>query len=150
MERAIELSRIHMREGKGGPFGAVIVKGDEIVSEGHNEVISTKDPTAHAEIMAIRHASFKLQRFHLEDCEIYTSCEPCPMCLAAIYWAHIKKIYFANTNRDAKAIGFDDNNFYEELTRPIAARSIPTVQLLRDSAWKVFEEWKDKVDKVEY
>ena len=114
MGRAIELSRIHMRSGEGGPFGAVIVKDGRIISEGYNEVISSKDPTAHAEIMAIRKATFKLDTFHLAGCEIYTSCEPCPMCLAAIYWARVEKIYFANTAEDARNIGFDDQFFYQE------------------------------------
>ncbi len=113
MGRAIELSRIHMRAGEGGPFGAVIVKGGAIVSEGYNDVITGNDPTAHAEIMAIRRAASRLGDFHLEGCEIYTSCEPCPMCLAAIYWARIEKIYFGNTAEAARELGFDDELIYQ-------------------------------------
>ena len=140
MGRAIELSRVHMRMGEGGPFGAVIVKDGRIISEGYNEVVSRKDPTAHAEIMAIRRATVKLDTFHLEGCEIYTSCEPCPMCLAALYWARIEKIYFANTAEDARNIGFDDKAFYQELQLPWAERQIPSQQLLRDQALAVFRE----------
>ena len=150
MGRAIELSRIHMRAGEGGPFGAVIVKDGEIISEGYNEVLSSKDPTAHAEIMAIRKATFKLDTFHLVGCEIYTSCEPCPMCLAAIYWARIEKIYFANTAEDARNIGFDDKFFYQELQLPSAERQIPSQQLLHEQALVVFKEWQEKVDRIEY
>ena len=150
MGRAIELSRIHMRAGAGGPFGAVIVKSGEIISEGYNEVVSSKDPTAHAEIMAIRKATLKLDTFHLVGCEIYTSCEPCPMCLAAIYWARIEKIYFANTAEDARDIGFDDQFFYQELQLPRAKRQIPSQQLLHDQALAVFKEWQEKVDRIEY
>lgn len=150
MDRAIELSRIHMRAGEGGPFGAVIVKDGKIISEGYNEVLSSKDPTAHAEIMAIRKATFKLGTFHLAGCEIYTSCEPCPMCLAAIYWARIEKIYFANTAEDARDIGFDDQFFYQELQLPRAKRQIPSHQLLRDQALAVFKEWQEKIDRIEY
>ena len=150
MDRAIELSRIHMRAGEGGPFGAVIVKDGEIISEGYNEVLSSKDPTAHAEIMAIRKATFTLDTFHLTGCEIYTSCEPCPMCLAAIYWARVEKIYFANTAEDAKDIGFDDQFFYQELQLPRAKRQVPSQQLLRDQALAVFREWQEKVDRIEY
>ena len=150
MGRAIELSRIHMRAGAGGPFGAVIVKDGKIISEGYNEVISSKDPTAHAEIMAIRKATSKLDTFHLTGCEIYTSCEPCPMCLATIYWARIEKIYFANTAEDARDIGFDDQFFYQELQLPRAERQIPSHQLLRDQALAVFKEWQEKVDRIEY
>ena len=115
MDRAIELSRIRMRTGRGGPFGAVIVKGERIIAEGYNEVIARSDPTAHAEIVAIRKAGSRLHDFHMPGCEIYVSCEPCPMCLAAIYWARIEKIYFANTAEDAAKIGFDDGFFYREI-----------------------------------
>ena len=150
MGRAIALSRVHMRAGGGGPFGAVVVKGGAIIAEGYNAVISSKDPTAHAEIMAIRQAASKLDTFHLGGCEIYTSCEPCPMCLAAIYWARIEKIYFANTTEDARDIGFDDKAFYQELQRPWAERQIPAQQLLREQALAVFREWQEKVDRIEY
>ena len=150
MSRAIALARAHMRAEGDGPFGAVIVKGGEIIAEGYNAVISSKDPTAHAEIVAIRRAASKLDSFHLGGCEIYTSCEPCPMCLAAIYWARIEKIYFANTTEDARDIGFDDKAFYQELQRPWAERQIPAQQLLREQALAVFREWQEKVDHVEY
>ena len=150
MGRAIELARAHMRAEGDGPFGAVIVKGGEIIAEGYNAVVSSKDPTAHAEIMAIRRAASKLDTFHLGGCEIYTSCEPCPMCLAAIYWARIEKIYFANTTADAREIGFDDQVFYQELQRPWAKRQIPSQQLLREQALAVFREWQGKVDHIEY
>jgi guanine deaminase len=150
MRRAIELSRVGMRAGKGGPFGAVIVKGDEIVSEGHNEVFSSKDPTAHAQVVAIRRAAARLDSFHLPGCEIYCSCEPCPMCLAAIYWAHIEKIHFANTAEDARNAGFDDRNLYQEMGLPWAERQIPTRHLLREQASAVFREWQAKTDRVDY
>ena len=150
MGRAIELARAHMRAGKDGPFGAVIVKDGAIIAEGYNAVISRKDPTAHAEMMAIRRAASELDSFHLGGCEIYTSCEPCPMCLAAIYWARIEKIYFANTTEDARDIGFDDQVFYRELQRPWVERQIPAQQLLREQALAVFREWQGKVDHIEY
>ncbi|MCY4643976.1 MAG: nucleoside deaminase [Bacteriovoracales bacterium] len=150
MRRAIELSRVHMRRGDGGPFGAVIVKGDQIVAEGHNCVTSSFDPTAHAEVVAIRQACRKLEHFQLEGLEIYTSCWPCPMCLAAIYWARIKKIYFANTKEDAQRIGFSDADFYRELEKTPSLRRIPSHQLLREEAGKVFEEWEAKADRVNY
>lgn len=150
MGRAIELSRTHMRAGGDGPFGAVIVKGGDIIAEGYNAVISSKDPTAHAEIMAIRRAASGLDTFHLGGCEIYTSCEPCPMCLAAIYWARIEKIYFANTTEDARDIGFDDKAFYHELQLPWTERGIPAQQLLREQALAVFREWQSKVGHIEY
>lgn len=150
MGRAIELARAHMRAGKDGPFGAVIVKDGAIIAEGYNAVISRKDPTAHAEMMAIRRAASRLDSFHLGGCEIYSSCEPCPMCLAAIYWARIEKIYFANTTEDARNIGFDDKVFYQELQRPWAERQIPAQQLLREQALAVFREWQGRVDHIEY
>ena len=150
MTRAIALSRLGMRAGKGGPFGAVIVRGDEIVAEGHNEVFLRKDPTAHAEVVAIRRAAARLDHFRLEGCEIYTSCEPCPMCLAAIYWARIEKIHFANTADDARRIAFDDRDLYLEMKRPRAERQIPSRQLLRDQAFAVFREWQEKADHIDY
>ena len=134
----------------GGPFGAVVVRQGKIVARGWNRVTSTNDPTAHAEVTAIRDACKKLKTFQLDDCELYTSCEPCPMCLAAIYWARCKKFYYANTRRDAAKIGFDDDLIYREVARPIARRKIPMKQLLRPEALKVFAEWKNKPDKIRY
>ena len=150
MKRAIELSRRGMNAGKGGPFGAVIVRGEEIVAEGHNEVFLRKDPTAHAEVVAIRRAAARLDHFRLGGCEIYTSCEPCPMCLAAIYWARIEKIHFANTADDARRIAFDDRDLYQEIELPRAERQIPSRQLLRDQAFAVFMEWQRKEDRIDY
>ena len=150
MARAIDLGRVHMRSGEGGPFGAVVVKGGEIVAEGNNEVVSHKDPTAHAEVVAIRRAAHELDAFHLEGCEIYASCEPCPMCLAAICWARIERIWFAATAGDAADIGFDDEALYRELRLPPAERCIPSGQLLREEALAVFREWRDKADRVLY
>ena len=150
MKRAIELSRLGMNAAKGGPFGAVIVRGDEIIAEGHNEVFLRKDPTAHAEVVAIRRAAARLDHFRLGGCEIYTSCEPCPMCLAAIYWARIEKIHFANTADDARLIAFDDRDLYHEMTLSRAERQIPSRQLLRDQAFAVFMEWQRKEDRIDY
>lgn len=150
MRRAIRLSAERMRENVGGPFGAVIVKDGKVIAEGWNEVTSAKDPTAHAEVSAIRTACAKLESFSLAGCDIYTSCEPCPMCLAAIYWARLDRIFFANSREDAAAIGFDDALIYEEVPKPIEARSIPTVQLDLPEAEAVFAEWRAKPDKVEY
>ncbi|MBC7370217.1 MAG: nucleoside deaminase [Bdellovibrionaceae bacterium] len=150
MKRAIQLSAENMRAGAGGPFGAVIVKNGQIVGEGFNQVTSTNDPTAHAEVVAIRNACRGLNSFDLSGAEIYASCEPCPMCLAAIYWARIDKIYFANTRQDAAAIDFDDDFLYQEIPKPISQRKIPTVQCMHDEAIPVFKEWKSKVDKVSY
>lgn len=150
MQRAIELSKLGMQSGKGGPFGCVIVKDGKIVGEGYNQVTSNNDPTAHAEITAIRDACKKLQTFQLDGCEIYTSCEPCPMCLGAIYWARPDKIYFANTREDAQSIGFDDSFIYDEIPLAITARKIPMEQLNRDAAKLVFDEWNNKTDKIEY
>ncbi len=150
MERAISLSREHMSLGHGGPFGAVIVKEGKIVAEGWNTVASSNDPTAHAEVEAIRKACQALNNFDLSNCEIYTSCEPCPMCLAAIYWARISKIYYANTREDAAKINFDDEFLYQEITKPLNQRKIPTSQINRDDAIKVFQEWSIKEDKIPY
>ena len=150
MKRAIELSRQHMIANDGGPFGAVIVKEGKIVAEGWNRVTSSNDPTAHAEVSAIRKACENLQTYDLQGCEIYTSCEPCPMCLAAIYWARIDKIYYANTRSDAAAIEFDDEFLYQELVRPIDQRKIPMFQVERDAALAVFAEWSKKVDRTSY
>jgi tRNA(Arg) A34 adenosine deaminase TadA len=150
MEKAIELSRKMMRAGKGGPFGAVVVCNGKIVARGYNQVTSTNDPTAHAEITAIREACKKLKTFQLDDCELYTSCEPCPMCLSAIYWARIKKIYFGNTRQDAAAIGFDDDFIYQEIPLPMKERKLVMKQLMRKEAKAAFDEWQAKVDKVLY
>ncbi len=150
MARAVELGRIHMQSGDGGPFGAVVVKGREIIAEGYNEVVSHKDPTAHAEIVALRRAALELDTYRLEGCEIYTSCEPCPMCLAAIYWSRIARVWFAATAEDAGEIGFDDKDLYEELRRPRAERRIPSRQLLREQALAVMGEWRVKADRVVY
>src|SRR5260221_8031311 len=139
-----------MRGNHGGRCGAVVVRKGKIVGRGWNRVTSTNDPTAHAEISAIRDACRKLKTFQLDDCELYTSCEPCPMCLAAIYWARMGKIFYANTRKDAARIEFDDDLIYREVSRPISGRKIPMKQLLRKDALKVFAEWKSKPDKIHY
>ncbi len=150
MREAIRLSRIKMQRGQGGPFGAVVVRRGQIIARGWNRVTSVNDPTAHAEVMAIRAACRQLKTFQLADCELYTSCEPCPMCLAAIYWARLKKVYYANTRRDAAKIGFDDELIYREVARPVSRRRLPMRQLLRADAGKVFAAWKSLPDKVVY
>jgi guanine deaminase len=150
MHEAIELSRENVRTGKGGPFAAVIVKNGLVIARGTNLVTSSNDPTAHAEIVAIREACRAVGSFQLDDCEIYTSCEPCPMCLGAIYWARPKAIYFANTKEDAARIGFDDRAIYDEFSRAHSDRKIPMIQVLRDEAQIVFQEWQNKSDKVLY
>lgn len=150
MRAAIRLSLAKMRANCGGPFGAVVVRNGKIIARGWNQVTSTNDPTAHAEITAIRAACRKLKTFQLADCELYTSCEPCPMCLAAIYWARLGKVYYANTRQDAARISFDDELIYREVARPVSRRKVPMKQLLRTEALKVFAEWKTKVDKIHY
>lgn len=150
MQAAIDLARQGMREGKGGPFGCVIVRGDTIIGSGSNSVTSYNDPTAHAEIVAIRDACKTLKHFQLTGCELYTSCEPCPMCLGAIYWARPNKVYFANTRQDATAIGFDDSFIYDELNIPVGKRAIETLHLATPDALKVFEEWTLKPNKTVY
>tara|TARA_Y100000590_G_scaffold97508_1_gene110931 strand:+ start:4838 stop:5311 length:474 start_codon:yes stop_codon:yes gene_type:complete len=149
MARAIELSLDSVKS-NGGPFGCVIVKNDEIIAEGANEVTKSNDPTAHAEIVTIRSACEKLNTFDLKDCEMFTSCEPCPMCLSAIYWSHIDKIYYGNTRLDAAKIGFDDNFIYQELNLNLKKRKIPLQQINKNEAIKAFKEWELKEDKVEY
>ena len=134
----------------GGPFGCVIVKDNKIISEGSNKVTSTNDPTAHGEIVAIREACLKLNTFNLSGCELYSTCEPCPMCLSAIYWSHIDNIYYANTRDDAKKINFDDSMIYSEFSKKIEDRRIPIKQMLREEALKAFDIWDKKTDKVEY
>ena len=150
MREAIRLSLAKMRGNCGGPFGAVVVRKGKIIGRGWNRVTSANDPTAHAEVTAIRDACKKLKTFQLDDCELYTSCEPCPMCLAAIYWARFPKVYYANTRKDAAKIQFDDDFIYHEVSVPIARRKIPMTQLLRPEALKVFAEWKTKTDKIRY
>ncbi len=149
MKRAIELSIEGVNKG-GGPFGCVIIKDNKIVAEGSNKVVPTKDPTAHGEIVAIREACKKLNNFNLKGCELYSTCEPCPMCLSAIYWARIDKIYYANTREDAKKIDFDDSLIYSEFQKNIDKRKIPMVQMMRNEALKAFELWDKKKDKVKY
>ncbi len=150
MREAIRLARQKMRRNEGGPFGAVVVRKGKIVGRGWNRVTSANDPTAHAEVSAIRDACRKLKTFHLDGCEIYASCEPCPMCLAAIYWARIGKIFYANTRRDAARIRFHDDLIYREISLPVPRREIPMKQLLRSEALKVFAEWESKPDKICY
>jgi guanine deaminase len=150
MERAIQLALENVGSGCGGPFGAVIVRHGEIIAEGANHVTSRNDPTAHAEVFAIRQACTKLASFELRDCELYSSCEPCPMCLGAIYWARLARLYYASTAEDAAQIGFDDSFIYHELQIPHAQRRIPTVQLMREEALAPFRAWADKPDKVRY
>ena len=149
MLKAIELS-IKSAETTGGPFGCVIVKDNNIISEGSNKVTSTNDPTAHGEIVAIREACIKLSTFNLSGCELYSTCEPCPMCLSAIYWSHIDKIFYANTRDDAKNINFDDSFIYSEISKKIDDRKIQMIQLHRDEALKAFKIWDQKVDKIKY
>lgn len=150
MREAIQLAGEGLRAGHGGPFGCVIVQGGEVVGRGNNRVTSTCDPTAHAEIVAIRDACRTLQTFQLEDCELYTSCEPCPMCLAAIYWARIPRVFYANTRADAAAIGFDDDLIYTQIALPIEHRHVAMRPLLRAEALAVFREWAEKADKIRY
>lgn len=141
MRMAIQLSEQNIEQRQGGPFGAVIVKDGMVVARSANKVVPQKDPTAHAEIAAIRLACKELDTYNLEGCVIYTSCEPCPMCLGAIYWAHLDAIYYANTKADAAAIEFDDQFIYTEIARPLAERKLPAVQLLRDEALGAFKNW---------
>jgi guanine deaminase len=150
MKEAIELARRNIREGRGGPFGTIVVRDGKILARGTNLVTSTNDPTAHAEIVAIRGACNVLGSFQLDGCEIYTSCEPCPMCLGAIYWARPKAVYFGNTRNDAAQAGFDDRFLYEELPRSLTERKIPMMQFMRDEALVAFREWEEKTDKVRY
>tara|TARA_B100000749_G_scaffold219981_1_gene175032 strand:- start:1107 stop:1556 length:450 start_codon:yes stop_codon:yes gene_type:complete len=149
MLRAITLSIESVKTG-GGPFGSVLVKNDKIISEGFNKVTTTNDPTAHGEIVAIREACKKLNNFNLNGSELYSSCEPCPMCLSAIYWARIDKVYYANTRKDAQKIDFDDSLIYSEFQKNIDKRKIPMIQMMRNEALKAFELWEKKTDKVKY
>lgn len=150
MQEAIRLSVANVQENKGGPFGAVVVKDGKIIARGANCVTAHNDPTAHAEVVAIREACKVLNTFQLTGCEIYASCEPCPMCLAAIYWARPDKLYYANSKEDAAAIDFEDNFIYEEIAKPVKERKLFTQQIMRDEALEAFEKWKTSVNKIEY
>jgi guanine deaminase len=150
MEEAIRLSIENMRSGKGGPFGAVIVKDNIIIARGFNQVTSMNDPTAHAEVVAIREACNVLNTFSLEGCAIYTSCEPCPMCLSAIYWARIDQVFYGNTKADAATIAFDDDFIYRELDKKIPDRALPMTQIMHEQALAAFREWDQKEDKIRY
>jgi len=150
MARAIQLSLDNVRSGSGGPFGAVIVKEGVVVAEAANQVTATNDPTAHAEVLAIRQACQRFRFFELRGCDLYSSCEPCPMCLGAIYWARIGKVYFGNLAADAAKIGFDDSAIYEEITQPHAQREIPMIQLMREEALAAFRMWEQNPGKIRY
>jgi guanine deaminase len=150
MARAIQLSLDNVLSGHGGPFAAVIVKDGKIVAEGVNRVTATNDPTAHAEVTAIRDACAKLSAFELTNCEIYTSCEPCPMCLGAIYWARLARVYFGNLAADAARIGFDDSFIYREFAQDVARRSIPMIPMMREQALAAFRAWQEKPNKIPY
>lgn len=150
MERAIQLALENVRSGRGGPFGAVIVKDGSVIAAGVNQVTSTLDPTAHAEIVAIRGACQAITNFQLAGCDLYTTCEPCPMCMGAIYWARLSKVYYANTRADAAGIGFDDSLIYDELALPLNYRRIPMLQLMRDQALAAFREWERSESKIQY
>ena len=150
MQEAIRLSFETMRNNTGGPFGAVIVKDGKIIATGFNKVVSSNDPTAHAEVVAIREACKVLNDFQLNGCEIYTSCEPCPMCMAAIYWARPDKVYYANSKTDAAEIGFDDDFIYQEIALPYTERKIPILRIMEKEALEAFKEWSNKNDKIHY
>ena len=150
MREAIRLSVQMMRRGKGGPFGAVVVRDGKVVGRGSNQVTSANDPTAHAEIVAIREACKRLKTFQLDDCDLYTSCEPCPMCLSAIYWARLGNVFYGNTRQDAARIGFDDDFIYREVALPIGKRTLKLKQLLHDEALAAFAEWQQKTDRILY
>lgn len=150
MARAIQLSVDNVLSGRGGPFGAVIVKDGTIVAEGANRVTSTNDPTAHAEVVAIREACRKMGSFELRNCELYASCEPCPMCLGAIYWARLARVYFGSLASDASKIGFDDSAIYQEFVRPHSQRAIPMVRIMREQALAAFRAWEKKADRIPY
>jgi tRNA(Arg) A34 adenosine deaminase TadA len=150
MREAIRLSEEGAKSGRGGPFGCVVVRAGQVVGKGSNQVTSTNDPTAHAEMVAIREACKALETFQLADCTLYASCEPCPMCLSAIYWARIPTVYYANTRADAAAIGFDDDFIYQQIPLPVKERRVSMQPLLRDEAKGAFDEWAKKSDKVAY
>ncbi|MFA7717339.1 MAG: nucleoside deaminase [Candidatus Absconditabacterales bacterium] len=150
MQEAIALSALNIKEKNGGPFGAVIVKDGQIVGRGYNHVVANTDPTAHGEVMAIRDACKNLGNLELQGCELYTSCEPCPMCLGAIYRARIEKIYYANTEKDAHDIGFDDEIFYDEFSKPLDQRKVPIEQIGHEEARAVFDQWKREISDIKY
>lgn len=150
MARAIQLSIENARSGRGGPFGAVVVKDGKIIAEGVNEVAARHDPTAHAEVLAIRQACEKMGHFELKDCELYTSCEPCPMCMAAIYWARLSRVYFAGLAEDASRVGFDDSAIYREISQAHAQRTIPMIQMMREEALAAFRAWEENPGKIRY
>ena len=150
MQEAINISISNVTDGRGGPFGAVVVKEGKIIARGANLVTSSNDPTAHAEVVAIRNACAALNTFQLDGCEIYTSCEPCPMCLGAIYWARPDKLFYANSKEDAAAINFDDQVIYEEIAKPIAERKLFTRQMMREQALEAFANWKESTIKTGY
>lgn len=150
MARAIQLAVENVRSGCGGPFGCVVVKDGSVVAEGANQVTATNDPTAHAEMLALRQACQKLRCFELRGCELYTSCEPCPMCLSAIYWARIDKVYFGGLAEDAAKAGFDDSAIYGEIAQPLAQRKIPMVSMMREEALAAFRAWNENPDKILY
>src|ERR1700691_4182940 len=150
MARAIQLSIDNVRSGRGGPFGTVIVKDGNILAEAANQVTATNDPTAHAEVLAIRQACQKLRCFELRGCDLYTSCEPCPMCLSAIYWARIDKVYFGSFAEDAAKVGFDDSAIYREIAQPRSARKVPTIQMMREEALAAFRAWEENPGKILY
>jgi len=150
MARAIQLSIENVRSGRGGPFGAVVVHQDKVIAEGVNQVTARNDPTAHAEVLAIRQACEKLGRFELKGCQLYASCEPCPMCMGAIYWARLSCVYFANFASDASQVGFDDSAIYREISQPHAQREIPMIQMMREEALAAFRAWEAKSDKLRY
>ncbi len=150
MEQAIALSLENVRAGSGGPFAALVVRDGSVLARGTNQVTTLQDPTAHAEVVAIRAACQAVRSFQLTDCELYTTCEPCPMCMGAIYWARLAKVYYANTREDAAQIGFDDSFIYDQLQLPPAERAIPMLQLMREQALEAFREWEKSPDKVRY
>jgi tRNA(Arg) A34 adenosine deaminase TadA len=150
MQKAINLAEENVKTGKGGPFGAVIVKDGRIIATSSNQVTSLNDPTAHAEIMVIRKACSRLERFQLKDCELYTSCEPCPMCLGAIYWTRFTRVYYASSREDAAKAGFDDSFIYQQVELPIDKRSLKMIQVMHDQASKPFDEWARKISKIKY
>ncbi len=150
MKEAIELARQNIRENRGGPFAALVVRDNQVIARGTNLVTSSNDPTAHAEIVAIREACRTLGTFKLEGCDVITTCEPCPMCLAALYWARVDHIYYGSSREDAARIGFDDGLIYREVALPISERRIPTVQILKEESRIAFDEWERKTDKIRY
>ena len=150
MRMAIELATENVRSGKGGPFGAVVVRNGEVIAAAANSVTSSNDPTAHAEVNAIRAACREIESFQLDECDVYTSCEPCPMCFAALYWSRCRAVFFGNTKTDAAAAGFDDSFLYDEVKRPIEERRIPFAQFLGDEAIESFDVWKQSSERIDY